>query len=268
MLKTKNEIALLVSAAVIISIAVWVIYTPQKRKDPVQEHKMTVIDTTKNKTRNIDSIDYEDEVDRNRARKVTTKIYTIDDFSVCYYGKVTVFDAGEFYAPGKAEIYRKKNDRKLICIKSSTITAGLFSSKPNSNNKIKYGEQDVIVCEDFNFDGIKDFAFLDGDYNKYCTPSYTVYLTLNRKIVYSKKLTNLVRQNLGMFDVDRERKILSVYNKSGYCYNEYKEYKVINNSPVIVFIQEEETKDNYFFKTTKRLLNNGKWSKKTTKEKA
>ena len=216
----------------------------------------------------MDSNDNAGEEEKSRARLVTTKIYTIEDFSEYYYGKVTVLDAGEFYAPGKAEIYRKKNDRKLISVKSSTITTGLFSIIPDSNNKIKYEDQDVIVYDDFNFDGIKDFAFLDGDYNKYCTPSYTVYLILNRKIVYSKKFTIIARYNLGMFDVDRARKIISVYNKSGCCYNAYKEYKVFNNTPVLVLKEEEETKDNYLFKTTKKLLKNGKWSKKTTKEKA
>ena len=267
-MKSKSGIVLLISSAVIISIAVWVIFIPQNRYYSVQENQMTVADSTKNNTRIMDSIDTADEDARDRARMVTTEELIVEDFSEYYYCIITVLKTEEFSNAGKAEIYNKKNNKKLLSVKSSTINWGLFSSKPDSNNKIKYDEQDVIVYEDFNFDGIKDFAFLDGEYNKYCTPSYTVYLILNRKIVHSKGFTNLARYNLGMFDVDRKRKTLSVYNKSGCCYNEYKEYKVINNSPVVVFIEIEKTKNNYHFKTTKRLLNNGKWSKKTTKEKA
>jgi len=268
LLKTKNIRTILISAAVIISIAVWVIFTPQERYYSVQENQMTAADSTKNNTRIMDSIDTADEDERSRGRKVTTKEFIVDNFSDYYYGKVTVYDAGEYNAPGKAEIYSKKNNRKLLSVKSSTINWGISSSKPDTNIKIMYGEQDVIIYEDFNFDGIKDFAFLDGACNKYFTPSYTVYLILNRKIVHSKGFTNLARYYLGMFDVDRKRKIIAVYEKGGCCYTAYKEYKVVNNSPAVVLIEEQEIKDNYLFKTTRKLLKNGKWRKKTTKEKA
>ncbi len=268
MVRFKNRRTVLILATVIVFIAAGVIFIALKSNDSPYENMKTEVDTTKNNTRNIDSIDYEVEEDMSRARKVTTKIYIIEDFSDYYYGKVTVYDAGEYNAPGKAEIYSKKNNRKLLSVKSSTINWGISSSKPDTNIKIMYGEQDVIIYEDFNFDGIKDFAFLDGACNKYFTPSYTVYLILNRKIVHSKGFTNLASYYLGMFDVDRKRKIITVHEKGGCCYTAYKEYKVVNNSPAVVLIEEQEIKNNYLFKTTRKLLKNGKWSKKTTKEKA
>ena len=267
-MKSKSGIVLLISSAVIISIAVWVIFIPQNRYYSVQENQMTVADSTKNNTRIMDSIDTADEDARDRARMVTTEELIVEDFSEYYYCIITVFKKEEFSNTGKSEIYSKKNNRKLLSVKSSTINWGLYSSKPDSNNKIKYDEQDVIVYEDFNFDGIKDFAFLDGFNNKYGEPSYIVYLVSDRKIVYSREFTHLARYYLGMFDVDRKRKIISVHYKGGCCYTAYKEYKVVNNSPAAVLIEEQEIKDNYLFETTRKLLKNGKWSKKTTKEKA
>ncbi len=267
-MRLKNIRTMLIFAAVLVFFAAGYIFITLKSKDSPKENTKTEVDTTKISQRIMDSIDYHTAEERNRAYSVTTKVFKVEDFSDYYYGIITVFKTEDCNNSGIAEIYSKKNNRKLISVNSKTINWGFGSSKPDSNSKIKYGEQDVIIYEDFNFDGIKDFAFLDGLNNKYGEPSYIVYLVSDRKIVYSRGFTRLARYYLGMFDVDRKREIISVHYKGGCCYTAYKEYKVVNNSPAAVLIEEQEIKDNYLFETTRKLLKNGKWSKKTIKEKA
>lgn len=268
MIKPKNIRTVLVLAAAIIIITAAAIFISQNEKDTEQVNLKTADEISREKTRFLDSIDIVVEERLSRAKKVTTEVFFVDDFSEYYYAKVIVVGTEDNGKPGMIEIYSKKNNRKLLSVNSEKVDYGFNYSEVKANNRLMYEGQSLIIYEDFNFDGIKDFAFLDGVYSSYAYPSHKVYLTLNRKFVYNIKLTKLVRNNLGMFDVDRKRKVISLYNKSGCCYHDYKEYKVINNSPVLVLFEKEVTENGYVTKTTRKLSKKGKWSKKITREEA
>ena len=75
----------------------------------------------------------------------------------------------------------KKNKKQLIKINSDELTFTLHKGKVLANVKeLPYGKQSSILYEDFNFDGIKDFAIMDGQNSCYHGPSFQIYLATNK----------------------------------------------------------------------------------------
>ena len=84
------------------------------------------------------------------------------------------------------------------------------------NSKKMYDAQSIVFFEDYNFDGIADFALRDGSNGGYGGPSYTIFLFDPRvkKFVENQAFTKLAQgAYLGMFEVDRRRKILRNFEK-------------------------------------------------------
>lgn len=123
---------------------------------------------------------------------------------------------------------------------------------------LPYGEHSVLIYDDFNFDGQKDLALMDGNHGCYGGPSYQVYLKKGAKFVRNESFTELAQGNCGFFKVDKGNKTLSTMTKSGAAWHQYSEYKVINNKPVAVHIVEEEGKANGLFAITDSKRVNGK----------
>ena len=71
-------------------------------------------------------------------------------------------------------------------------------------------------------------------------------------------------QKLGMFEVDKQKKVLRTFDKSGCCWHVTEEYSVVNNRPVKVFVEEEDATipDETKVKITTKMLVNGKWQTK------
>ena len=103
------------------------------------------------------------------------------------------------------------------------------SQKPSVNIIELYNEQSPLIFEDFNFDGNEDLAIRNGNNSSYGGPSYDVYVfnITKNKFVFSNELTNLVIENLGMFQTDSKRKRLITFAKSGCCWHITTEYKII-----------------------------------------
>lgn len=144
------------------------------------------------------------------------------------------------------------------------------SGNAQTNNTLLYDEQSVINVGDFNFDGMEDVAICDGTNGSYGMPSYRVYLSSKKagKFVYSGALSKLGR-HLGMFTVDKAKKTLETFDKSGCCWHITERYAVKNNRPVKVFEEVEDATSPDLKKvkiTTKRLVN-GRWVKSVRMEK-
>lgn len=113
------------------------------------------------------------------------------------------------------------------------------------NSKMLYDYQSAIFFEDYNFDGREDLAIRDGNESGYGGPSYQVYLYAPRtgKFVKSPRLTAMAHdEGLGMFEVDKKRKVLVVYSKSGCCFHQRDEFRMINDRPVKVFEEIEDAR--------------------------
>lgn len=158
------------------------------------------------------------------------------DFSDRYYGKIFVEKPDEVFSPGWVTIYDKKNDKELVRVESEELAVNYDNNKEVTVNvqELPYGEQSVIIYDDFNFDGIKDFAIQDGQNSCYHGPSYVIYLSKNDSLEYSEGFTRLAQEYCGMFDVDSENKKIHTMTKSGCCWHEFSVFDVKNNSPRLI----------------------------------
>lgn len=183
-----------------------------------------------------------DEVNINSLIK-SEPIYTIDNFSDNYYGKVQAENEELVFRKGWIAIYDKKNDEELIKLYSNELAFDLHDGKVKANIlSIPYGEQSLIQYQDFNFDGINDFAIMDGQFGCYHTPSFRVYLASEGSFLFNEDFTQLAQANCGMFDVDPSKKTISTMTKSGCCWHQYSVYKVENNIPKLI---SKETIEHY-----------------------
>ncbi len=105
--------------------------------------------------------------------------------------------------------------------------------------ELPYGSQSVLLYEDYNFDGVKDFALMNGNNSCYGGPSFDIYLAENNSFEYSESFSALSNDYCGMFQIDPETKTIHTMTKSGCCWHQFSEFKVVNNEPKAVKIVEE-----------------------------
>ena len=169
--------------------------------------------------------------------------YDLIDFSDDFSGKIIVDDNQEnsdLETNCTLNIYQKKNG-KLIFSKPAFYSEYDFEdSKVRSNIKeIPYGEQSILIYEDFNFDGKEDIALRTGNYSCYGGPSFEIYLADKNGFTYNESFTELGSNYCGMFTVDDEKKQLQTMTKSGCCWHQFSTYVVENNQVVPIEIIEE-----------------------------
>lgn len=170
------------------------------------------------------------------------KIFDVQDFSKDYYGKVYIESPTEVFSKGWVEIYQKSNNKKLIKVSSDELVGETEDGKIKTNVKqLPYGEQSVIIYEDFNFDGIKDFAIMDGQNSCYHGPSFQIFLGGKTKGAFrlNKSFTKLAQDYCGMFDIDPKEKKIHTMTKSTCCWHQYSDFIVQNNKPKAIKIIEE-----------------------------
>lgn len=196
--------------------------------------------------------------DQSQAQKT----FELKDASKYFDIKLTVADSGaakfEFFKKGGTVPYQVIN-LEATCVQLDE------DGNPLVNKTLLYDEQSVVNVGDFNFDGMEDVALCDGNNGSYGGPSYQVYLSsrAQKKFVYNAAFSKL-GQHLGMFEVDKAKKVLRIFDKSGCCWHVMEEYAVVNNRPVKVFVEEEDATgadDTKVKITTKRLVK-GKWQTK------
>lgn len=169
--------------------------------------------------------------------------YDLIDFSDEFSGKIIVDDNQEnsdLETNCTLNIYQKKNG-KLVFSKPAFYSEYDFEdSKVKSNiQQIPYGEQSILIYEDFNFDGKEDIALRTGNYSCYGGPSFEIYLADKNGFTYNESFTELGSNYCGMFTVDDEKKQLQTMTKSGCCWHQFSTYVVENNKVFPIEIIEE-----------------------------
>jgi hypothetical protein len=166
--------------------------------------------------------------------------FIVDNFSKDYFGKIFIADTTEVFSKGWVAIFDKKTKKQLIKINSDELTYELHDGKVLANiQELPYGEQSQILYEDYNFDGIKDFAIMDGQNSCYHGPSFQIYLKTDKGFKLSPEFTELAQNYCGMFDIDHTTQTISTMTKDGCCWHQYSEFKVKNNKPYPIKIVEE-----------------------------
>jgi hypothetical protein len=167
--------------------------------------------------------------------------FTVDNFSPDYYGNISIDDTSEVFSKGWIAIYDKKTNKEIIKVVSDELALSLRDGKAMANIKsLPYGEQSLIMYEDFNFDNKKDFAIEDGQNSSYHLPSFKIYLASANGFEFNKPFTRLAQEYTGMFAVDHSEKKILTMTKSGCCFHEFSEFIVENNKPKAVKIITEE----------------------------
>ncbi len=196
------------------------------------------------------------------------KTFELKDASKYFDIKVTVADCKDGYCGGKAtfSFYKKGSNTAYQVIEMEDTQIQLDESgNAQVNISMLYDNQSVVNIDDFNFDGMEDIAICDGANGSYGGPSYQVYLSSKSagKFVYNEKFSEL-GTHLGMFTVDKKKKVLQIFDKSGCCWHVTEEYAVVNNRPVKVFVEEEDATiaDEKKVKITTKRLVKGKWQTK------
>ena len=185
--------------------------------------------------------------------------YKIENFSKLIHATVTIADESlnEVFKQGTIQIFDSKTKKEIINIESPELTFDL-NSKNNIKTNVKqlpYGEQSILIYEDFNFDDNPDLAVMFGQESCYHGPSYSVYLFDKGKFVYDDAFSALATENCGMFQVNAKLKQINTFTKSGCCWHQSTTYKVVNNSPIEIEIFEmDHTKFPYYTETTTTMI--------------
>lgn len=192
--------------------------------------------------------------------------YTITNLSEAFYAKITLEQPSEVFSKGNITIIDTKTDKALIKIESDDLALSLHDGKALANIKeLPYGEQSVVMYEDFNFDGNKDLAIEDGQNSCYHGPSFQIYLADKGRFTLSPAFTRLAQEYCGMFDVDAENKQLHTMTKSGCCWHQYSIFTVKDNQPQAISIVEDDASTPPFFISTEEKWDGKKMVKTTTK---
>jgi hypothetical protein len=192
-------------------------------------------------------------------------VFSVDGFAKDYYGKVEISDTLEVFSKGWVAIYDRKTNKQIIKVVSDELALSIHDGKAIANIKsLPYGEQSLIMYDDFNFDGKKDFAIEDGQNSCYHGPSFKIYLATNKGFSFNEEFTRLAQEYCGMFQVDCNEKKISTMSKSGCCWHEFSEFVVENNKPKAIKIITDQ-QDLPFNILTEQTWNGKTMLKKTTK---
>ena len=203
------------------------------------------------------------------------KKFVVKNGSKIYDAVIAVANCEEGTCSGKGTVtLTRKSDKSVLqVLKSDDLYFDVDSASGPSVNTVElYGEQSPLIFDDFNFDGSEDLAIRNGNNGGYGGPSYDVYVfnITSKKFVLSKKLTELVTENLGMFQVDKKRQRLITYSKSGCCWHLTSEYAVIPGKGLqkVAETEEDATQgDGETVIVTHRTFVNNKWVEKVKKYK-
>lgn len=193
------------------------------------------------------------------------KTFDLKDASKYFDIKVNVAQCEDLFCRGKAtfSFFKKGGNSayQIISLPDTLVQLG-EGGEPLANVTMRYDAQSVVNIGDYNFDGMEDVAICDGANGSYGGPSYRVYLSSKAvgKFIYNQRFTDLGK-HLGMFEVDKAKKRLRIFDKSGCCWHVTEEYSVIGNRPVKIFIEEEDATiaDQTKVKITTKNLVGGKW---------
>lgn len=162
--------------------------------------------------------------------------YELQDFSDRYRATLEVEDNDGVFRPGIVRVFARGNATPLLEVASPELVVDTDAkgTKVKANvHELPYGEQSVLIYDDFNFDGIKDLAVMDGQNSCYHGPSYQVYLGTADGFEADADFTELAQTNCGLFEVDAQARELHTMTKDGCCWHQYATYSIRDGAPLL-----------------------------------
>ncbi len=193
--------------------------------------------------------------------------FELKNASKSYDVKIEVAGCADGFCEGAATfaLVKKGETEPFQTFKVGATSLWLDKSgEAQANTTLLYDEQSAVNFGDFNFDGVDDLAVCDGTEGGYGMPSYQIYLfsKTSGKFVHSTALSDLNHNgNLGMMEVDSHKKVLRIFSKSGCCWHQTEEYRVVSNRPRKVFVEIEDATiaDEKKVKITAKRFVRGRW---------
>jgi hypothetical protein len=174
------------------------------------------------------------EMDSAKFEAAAKTTYSLQKFSDKYRATLELSSDDDVFRPGIIKVYDQKSGAVLIQVQSDEM---VLDTNPKTDevkanvHELPYGEQSVLIYEDFNFDGIKDLALMDGQNSCYHGPSFQVFIGSKDGFTHSDSFTDLAQNYCGMFGVDNKTRQLSVMTKDGCCLHEMATYSIRNGEP-------------------------------------
>jgi hypothetical protein len=198
--------------------------------------------------------------------------YEVRGASRGYDVRFEVQECDTDYCHGDLKVRLTKKGRRAAFQEFKLDTDFSFSDDEYLNQTvIPYDRQSVIYFGDYNFDGIDDLAIQNGREGGYGGSSYNIYIFSPRtkKFDLDERFSALATGPYsGMFTANKKKRVIEVFSKSGCCWHEEREYKVVNGRPVKIYQVTEDAFSNekWVIVTTRRLVG-GKWKVTVKREK-
>lgn len=176
------------------------------------------------------------EMDAEAFQDMPRTTYDLQAFAERYRATLEISSQDEVFRPGIIRVYDKHSGAELIQVRSDELvldTDAKTSQVKANVHELPYGEQSVLIYDDFNFDGIKDLAVMDGQFSCYHGPSYQVFLGTAEGFRHSEAFTDLAQSYCGFFDYDAKTQRVSTMAKSGCCSHWFTTYIIRNGEPVV-----------------------------------
>jgi hypothetical protein len=174
------------------------------------------------------------------------KTFVFKKISNNYDVKVKIANCEEELCNDKATVYVMKKGQTNVFQTIQMEEMYIRSTVENTNFDKASGElsgDDMIGIhfEDYNFDGADDLAVSNGYYAPYGGISYDILLFNKAKGSFVKHtgLTTLSSENMGV-DVDKKKKTIETFTKSGCCWHQTARYKFIKNRLVKIYVFTED----------------------------
>lgn len=160
--------------------------------------------------------------------------YQVGKFSEDFRATVSVEDNVDG-AHSVVSVFDTHTGKRLVRVVAEALPFDLRNGEiPPDVKELPYGEQSVLIHEDFNFDAKPDFAIMDGQNSCYGGPSFQIYLATATGFSHSPAFTRLAQEYCGMFQVDPKARRLHAMTKSGCCWHLYETFEVVGNHPETV----------------------------------
>jgi hypothetical protein len=198
--------------------------------------------------------------------------YEVGGASRAYDVRFEVQKCESEYCYGDLKVWLTKKGQTTSFQEFKLATDFTFSDDAYlEKSVIPYDRQSVIDFADYNFDGVDDLGIQNGRDGGYGGSSFNIYIFSPRtkKFVFDQRFSDLATGPYsGMFTVNKKKKVLEVFSKSGCCWHEDREYKVVKGRPVKIFQETQDafSSDKWVITTTRRLVG-GKWKVTVKREK-
>lgn len=158
------------------------------------------------------------------------QVFAINNLSDKFIFEIDIDETStkDIFKKGVIRVYLKEREQLLLEVKGDEFAFNTIEYRKQGLEIDGYA-QDVVLFDDFNFDGKNDLAIQQSYSSK--GPSYTIYLYNGTTFTLDEIYTQIIQTSQGKFNIDPENKEISIIGTGGCCYHVLSTYKIIDGYP-------------------------------------